>query len=413
MNNQKTLIGNLFIIGILFLSLTCSKSTGVDDDDDIDRTPPSAIANLTVIAVTTSSATIQWTAPGDDDTVGCSIEYDMRGSYDSITALNFEQAYKFDEPPAPLPFGLVHQYVVDGLEPDSTYYFAIKTRDDAGNWSGISNCPHVHIPGIAQVVFADTALERVVREHINKPTGDILSSDVDTVIQIIAEGLGISSLSGLEYFTSLQNILMMNNDISDLTPLGGLTQLWGVHVSVNNISDISPLAGNTTITQLHLGQNPITDIGPTATMTSLEQLVLTETAVTDFSPLYGLPHLSDILFNSCNLTDVSFVSNLTHLRIAVISFNQISSLAPFSGLTALEALGLDYNQISDIGPLAGLVNLKYLYLRHNQISDIQPLVNNSGIGSGDEVYLNNNPLSPQSVDTLIPALEARGVTVSH
>jgi hypothetical protein len=41
--------------------------------------------------------------------------------------------------PAPLVSGTPQQATVRGLTPGSTYYFALRVRDDAGNWSGVSN----------------------------------------------------------------------------------------------------------------------------------------------------------------------------------------------------------------------------------------------------------------------------------
>jgi hypothetical protein len=54
-----------------------------------------------------------------------------------------------------------------------------------------------------------------------------------------------------------------------------------------------------------------------------------------------------------------------------------------------------------------------LGLMQNPISDISPLVDNLGLGEGDTVILVNNPLSEESINTYIPELEARGVTVEY
>ena len=54
-----------------------------------------------------------------------------------------------------------------------------------------------------------------------------------------------------------------------------------------------------------------------------------------------------------------------------------------------------------------------LGLIQNEISDISPLVDNSGLGEGDDVILNNKTLSERSVNVHIPELEARGVTVDY
>jgi len=41
------------------------------------------------------------------------------------------------------------------------------------------------------------------------------------------------------------------------------------------------------------------------------------------------------------------------------------------------------------------------------------LVDNMGLGAGDYVHLKWNPLSSDSINTYIPQLQARGVTVVY
>lgn len=411
--SNRILCTLLCLITALLITTQCSKSTK-DDDEDVDKTPPQVITDLAVVASTSHNATLQWTAPHDyrdDHTNGMIDEYDLRISYDSITAQNFAQAYRIDSIGFPAPAGVVQQCQVDVLEPDSTYYFAMKSRDDESNWSDISNCCKVHCPAIQTVVFADSVLERVIREHIHKSTGNILSTDVDTVTIIEALYKGISSIAGLEYCLSLRSVIMPGNELTDISPLAGLTQIWGLELTGNHISNLTPLAGLVGLHQMHIGENPITDISPLASVTSLQQLWIYATQVTDFSPLYGLEHLDDVHFATMNLTDIGFISHLTHLKICKLNSNNISSISPLSGLTALEGLDLSMNQISNLGPLTGLTNLNDLSLVYNQISDVQPLVDNSGLATGDIVYLGGNTLSQQAIEVQIPALEARGVTV--
>ena len=74
------------------------------------------------------------------------------------------------------------------------------------------------------------------------------------------------------------------------------------------------------------------------------------------------------------------------------------------------------NQISDISPLSSLTSLTELILVENQISDVSPLVGNSGLGEGDEVWLEDNNLDLwEGSEDLedIRALEDRGVEVTH
>ena len=50
-------------------------------------------------------------------------------------------------------------------------------------------------------------------------------------------------------------------------------------------------------------------------------------------------------------------------------------------------------------------------LAGNNISDLSPLVTNTGLGDGDELEIQGNPLSHTSIKTHIPTLQGRGVTV--
>jgi len=84
--------------------------------------------------------------------------------------------------------------------------------------------------------------------------------------------------------------------------------------------------------------------------------------------------------------------------------NLISDIPPLVDLTDLEFLDPCRNQIGDISPLANLTKLWYLELGYNQISDISPLVQNEGLGTGDFLWLHENPLSSDSINIYIPEL---------
>ena len=86
-----------------------------------------------------TSATLVWTAPGDDSLSGTATLYDVRVSNAIIDASNFASATVVSGVPTPLAAGSVQSVTVTGLSPNTQYWFAIKTVDDIGNWSGVSN----------------------------------------------------------------------------------------------------------------------------------------------------------------------------------------------------------------------------------------------------------------------------------
>jgi hypothetical protein len=102
-------------------------------------TPPSAVANLAAGTATGSSVALTWTAPGDDGTVGTASTYDIRYSTSTITAANWSAATQVTGETAPKLAGSAETFTVTGLNPATTYYFAIETADEVPNWSTLSN----------------------------------------------------------------------------------------------------------------------------------------------------------------------------------------------------------------------------------------------------------------------------------
>jgi hypothetical protein len=328
--------------------------------------------------------------------------------------------------------------------PDDCYHFtnwtgdvgAISDVNDAtttiimnGNYSITANFEG------EEVTFADHNLEAAVREAIAIPVVPIYASDLDGLISLNASARNITDLTGLECATSLTRLWLLYNQISDISPLANLTGLTWLDIQYNQISDISPLANLTNLTDLRLTNNQINDISPLANLTGLTKLDiqynqisdisplanltnltwlgLTNNQISDISPLTNLTNLTGLYFSLNPISDISPLANLTSLTDLHLLVNQISDISPLANLTNLLYLDLSLNQISDISPLTNLTNLTELGLNDNQISDISPLVQNQGLGTGDEVSLLGNPLSSDSINTHIPTLQARGVTVDY
>src|SRR6185369_16536688 len=70
---------------------------------------------------------------------GLAWTYDLRYSLWPIDESNFSSALQAIGAPLPRPAGTSQTFTVAGLYSGLKYYFALKTRDDAGNWSAISN----------------------------------------------------------------------------------------------------------------------------------------------------------------------------------------------------------------------------------------------------------------------------------
>jgi hypothetical protein len=134
----------IVILAIALLSGQCGKDEGPtqtqnDITDPLDTIPPAAISDLLTKIPTANSIYLQWTAPGDDGMEGTADSYDVRYHSEQITELNWEDATKFDGEPVPNPAGQNEAVNISGLDVITTYFFAVKSTDDAGNTSELSN----------------------------------------------------------------------------------------------------------------------------------------------------------------------------------------------------------------------------------------------------------------------------------
>lgn len=108
--------------------------------------------------------------------------------------------------------------------------------------------------------------------------------------------------------------------------------------------------------------------------------------------------------------DISPADLETLTTLSGVSEN-ITDISVINGMSKLLYIWFRGNNISDISSLSDLNKLEQISIDENNISDIKPLIDNTDISSGDEIWLNNNPLSETSLNTYIPQLEARGVIV--
>jgi len=104
-----------------------------------DTTPPATVTDLFVASTAESSATLTWTAPGDDGMTGTASEYDIRYSGTLLTEAIWSAGTQIDSVPAPKSGGVRETLTVSDLAGKSPWYFALKAADEVLNWSSLSN----------------------------------------------------------------------------------------------------------------------------------------------------------------------------------------------------------------------------------------------------------------------------------
>lgn len=277
----------------------------------------------------------------------------------------------------------------------SAYHFVSAVR--TGTTADVSNAWPMSfflVQRVAVVSAPDTNVAQGLRDALTskwEPVEELYDFEAASVTGLTLIGRGITNLAGLEY-TSLRQLNLTLNSVNDIAPLAGLTNLVRLDIGANQVSQLAPLAGLAHLTDLELYQNQVADLGPLSNLTGLVRLWLFDNDVNDLGPLAGL-------------------TNLTYL---LARDNQVTSCAPLSGLARLQDLRLENNAIANVDALATLTNLTTLYLSSNQVVEIGALVTNAqagGLGTGDVVRLQGNPLSAFAKTNSVPLLTLHGATV--
>ena len=310
--------------------------------------------------------------------------------------------------------------------------------------------PTPTVPAATIVTFPDKNLEAAIRDALGKPPGEeIRAGELAELTELDATERHIADLTGIEHLSNLTVLGLSSNQISDISPLASLSNLSTLDLFNNRISDISPLASLSNLTVLGLGENQITDISPLVENRGLGEgdgvwlgnnnLDLSEGSE-DLENIRALENRGVVVYHEpiMNPPGSTFrdprleaairgalgkppggeitAGELAQLKELVATRQHIADLTGIEHLSNLSTLRLSRNRISDISPLSSLSNLNLLNLTVNQISDISPLVENSGLGQGDFVLLENTnlDLSEGSEDLEnIRKLEERGVRVTR
>ena len=294
----------------------------------------------------------------------------------------------------------------------------------------------------------DANLRAKIEATLGKASGaPITIAEMASLTQLDASNAGIRVLTGLECAINLTWLNLQDNNISDISPLvsnTGLTAgnrggfvtvedtviLWGNPLSHESINTHIPALRERSVSVLYSPPQSITIPDPNlrtaieqalgkssganitkAEMTTMTTFVAPQVNISVLAGLEYATNLTGLYLNDNNISDITQLSGLTQLNWVSLDNNTVSDIAPLSRLTELRQLFLDNNSISNITPLSGLTNLRELHLAANSITDLSPLVANTGLGSGDEVYVRGNPLNAVSINTHIPTLQRRGVEV--
>ncbi len=283
------------------------------------------------------------------------------------------------------------------------------------------------------ITFNSAVLEDEIREIINKPVGDILQSDLDSITELDLSDKGLIDFPDIYKLNNLTTLNLSNNEIAELSYAALLIasedwtaeNLTEIDISNNKISDLTIFSYMPALTTLNITGNKVSDLTPIADMTGLITLKAGSNMITDLTPIAGLIGLRELdLSNASNayISSLSYPGGLAefikllmivgdtpisltyeslegtllteaqrqqlekiHLMLLGIGdVNSINDLIPLAGMKNLTVLNLSGNVIKGgLAPISNLTMLEELILGRSGVIDITPIANLSNLKSLD------------------------------
>lgn len=133
-SGRNALLHGLLAAAVLFAQADCQRAEKVSAGSGEDQAYPADIDDLACHAVSGTGVQCSWTAVGDDQMQGRAARYWIYRHPHPITVSNVGDAILVDDTMQPAQPGTTESTGIDGLAEKTTYWFAVKVADDAGNW---------------------------------------------------------------------------------------------------------------------------------------------------------------------------------------------------------------------------------------------------------------------------------------
>lgn len=193
------------------------------------------------------------------------------------------------------------------------------------------------------ITFADPNLQScLVNQLFGGDNSKVITKNIAAQVPSIScPCMGISNLSGLQYFTSLRSLDLSCNKLTD----------------------------GTFFAQMH----------------SLNKLKVSENKLVMLN-LQGVPALNYLDASDNVLTSVLLDAD-SYVNFLDLSNNNLSQM-DLSIQTALNYVDLSYNKLTNVGDLSGFSSASTIYLQNNSLKTIGNIANIYNSGNGNLLYMN-------------------------
>lgn len=204
------------------------------------------------------------------------------------------------------------------------------------------------LPGDIVIQFPDPNFEEEVRWLLGKPIGDITANDVTGITSLLLGTLGITDLTGIEYFTALEVLDCGENLLTELD-ISQNTMLTVLKCNMNSLTTLD-VSHNTMLTRLICWENQLTTLDVSHNP-ALDYLTCDTNQLMTLDVSHN-PVLEQLRCGSNQLTTLN-VSHNPALEWLSCDDNQLTTL-DVSQNPALESLNCQNNLLPSRSAIIGL-----------------------------------------------------------
>jgi subtilisin family serine protease len=158
-----------------------------------DGIPPDPIADLAVSETEAVAATLTWTATGSSASEGRCTSYEIRYATFEITSDNFDEVNQVANPPHPKVAGDSEEFQITGLDPSTTYYFAIKAVNFFDRKSDVSNVVQATTLNASEILVEPDSLLAIVDPGESAELTFTISNVGNEVLEFSMPGFDVSA----------------------------------------------------------------------------------------------------------------------------------------------------------------------------------------------------------------------------
>jgi Leucine-rich repeat (LRR) protein len=235
-------------------------------------------------------------------------------------------------------------------------------------------------------------------QTINASNQLIISQAALVTGNINCQNLGISSIEGIQYFTSISEIHAYGNNLTSMPDLSSIPSLTYLLVYKNQLNSLPALNNNPLLQQIIAYHNNLTFLSDISNLPSLQKIDVGQNNLTALPALNNNTAFQEITCWANAIKTIPPITNLVNLTKLNAGNNLLTASPDLSNNKQLSILDLNNNYLTKGPDLSGMQNLTSVKLYGNYLS-FEDLIPYTSIFGFDTAFT----LSPMKIfkgDTL-------------